>query len=175
VSAFSLELFGDLYRHMEWADSTVWAAVHACPGAGPDTRLRVLLYHIHNVQHAFLSLWRGETPALRGVEEFDSLQEIEAWARTYYPSVSAHLASMENESLGTILTPPWAEMLASHLGRPPGETTIGETIFQVSSHTTYHRGQINARIRELGGEPPLVDYIAWLWFGRPAPVWALAV
>jgi uncharacterized damage-inducible protein DinB len=38
-------------------------------------------------------------------------------------------------------------------------------------HTVYHRGQVNARVRALGGEPPLVDYIAWLWLGRPAPEW----
>ena len=40
------------------------------------------------------------------------------------------------------------------------------------SHSTYHRGQVNARLREIGAEPPLVDYIAWLWFDRPAPTGA---
>ena len=32
-------------------------------------------------------------------------------------------------------------------------------------------GQINARLREIGGEPPLVDYIAWIWLGRPTVNW----
>ena len=45
---------------------------------------------------------------------------------------------------------------------------------QVASHSTYHRGQVNARLREVGGTPPLVDYIAWIWFGRPAPNWSSA-
>jgi uncharacterized damage-inducible protein DinB len=49
--------------------------------------------------------------------------------------------------------------------------TLAETMLQVASHSTYHRGQVNARLRELAGEPPLVDYIAWIWFGRPAPEW----
>ncbi len=30
----------------------------------------------------------------------------------------------------------------------------------------------DARLRDVGGEPPLVDYIAWIWFGRPAPAWS---
>ena len=44
---------------------------------------------------------------------------------------------------------------------------------QVALHSTYHRGQINARIRELGGEPPLTDFIAWVWAGKPQPSWPL--
>ena len=45
--------------------------------------------------------------------------------------------------------------------------TSAETAPHVAMHTTHHRGQVNARLRELGAEPPLVDYIAWLW-QRPA-------
>jgi hypothetical protein len=26
---------------------------------------------------------------------------------------------------------------------------------------------VNARLRELGAEPPLTDFIAWIWFGKP--------
>lgn len=37
---------------------------------------------------------------------------------------------------------------------------------------TYHRGQVNTWLRELGLEPPLVDFIAWVWFGKPAPDWS---
>jgi uncharacterized damage-inducible protein DinB len=57
------------------------------------------------------------------------------------------------------------------LGREPVEPTMGESLFQLTSHGTYHRGQVNSRLRELGAEPPLVDYIAWIWLGRPAPAW----
>lgn len=56
---------------------------------------------------------------------------------------------------------------------PPEALTdakLKEKLHQVS---TYHRGQANSRLRELGGKPPLVDYIAWIWFGRPAPRWDL--
>jgi uncharacterized damage-inducible protein DinB len=69
------------------------------------------------------------------------------------------------------LAMPWAAQIAERLGRSIGTTTIGEACFQVTSHSTYHRGQVNARLRELGAEPPLVDYIAWLWFDRPAAEW----
>lgn len=34
-------------------------------------------------------------------------------------------------------------------------------------HTTYHRGQLNTKIRELGGEPPLTDFIYWVGLDKP--------
>ena len=42
---------------------------------------------------------------------------------------------------------------------------------QVFSYTTYHRGQVATRERELGGEPPLVDFSDWVWAGKPVPEW----
>jgi len=48
---------------------------------------------------------------------------------------------------------------------------LAKTAFQVTGHSTCHRGQVNTRLRELGAYPPLVDYIAWLWLGRPAADW----
>jgi uncharacterized damage-inducible protein DinB len=33
------------------------------------------------------------------------------------------------------------------------------------------RAQVNTRLRELGATPPLVDFIAWAWFGKPAAEW----
>jgi len=62
---------------------------------------------------------------------------------------------------------PWAATLEAEKGRPMTAPTVGETVFQVVNHTTHHRAQVSVRLRGLGGEPPLVDYIAWVWFGRP--------
>jgi uncharacterized damage-inducible protein DinB len=59
----------------------------------------------------------------------------------------------------------------TRFGREPVPTTMRETMLQVAMHSTYHRGQVNARLRELGAEPPLTDYIAWLWMGKPAAEW----
>ena len=53
----------------------------------------------------------------------------------------------------------------------PFQSALGDILAHVPVHGQHHRGQVNARLREIGGEPPLVDYIAWIWFGRPAPDW----
>lgn len=36
-----------LFRHMEWADATVWRAIAATPGAENDQKLRDRLLHLH--------------------------------------------------------------------------------------------------------------------------------
>ena len=32
-------------------------------------------------------------------------------------------------------------------------------------------GQVMTRLRELGGAPPLVDYVIWVWSGSPVADW----
>jgi uncharacterized damage-inducible protein DinB len=67
---------------------------------------------------------------------------------------------------------PWADRLVERFGQAL-PATWSETVLQVNLHTTYHRGQVTSRLRALGSEPPLTDFIAWIWMGRPAPGWAI--
>jgi len=169
---FSREVLIELYRHMEWADAAVWTAVSKI-GDSPDAKLREWLVHIHVVQRAFLHVWtdRPVTEAFRNADDFSSLAKVREWAQPYYPEVHTAIGSFDAARLSEPVVMPWAAQLAQRLGRDPGTPTLAETCFQVTSHSTYHRGQVNARLRELGGEPPLVDYIAWVWFGKPSPAW----
>lgn len=160
----------DLYRHMEWADAAVWASVLASEGGREDTKIREYLHHLHVVQRAFLRAWRGE-PRETPYPDFDDAPSLMSWGRTYYGEAFAHLKTLNDEQTAEPLPVPWASMVERMLGHAPETTTVGETVLQVALHTLYHRGQINARLREVGGEPPLVDYIAWVWLGRPAPNW----
>jgi uncharacterized damage-inducible protein DinB len=155
----------DLVRHMEWADATMWSAVRTLRSTD-DARLGQLLNHLHLTQRAFIDVWTGK--------EFDrsmfherTVAEAEELARQCHRDAAAFMATLDENTLDRVTNLPWAERFAK--GANP--TTLGDTIVQITSHSTYHRGQANTRIRELGAEPPLVDYIAWLWLGRPAPRW----
>jgi uncharacterized damage-inducible protein DinB len=160
----------DLYKHMQWADATVWSAVLASDDTQSDETLRTYFYHLHLVQRAFLSTWRSEsheTPYPR----FDDTPSLMQWGQTYYSEAMGYLNSLREEQLSEAMPLAWAGMVEQRLGRAPEITTIGETILQVALHSQYHRGQINAQLRRLGVEPPLVDYIAWVWQGRPKAEW----
>jgi uncharacterized damage-inducible protein DinB len=66
---------------------------------------------------------------------------------------------------------PWIEMFEKRLGRKADAPTFHETLLQVAMHSAYHRGQVSTKLRELGGEPPLTDFIVWVWTGKPQPEW----
>ena len=152
---------------MQWADAEVWRAVLAAPTAGTDETLRKLLLHLHTVQRAFLDVWRERPLVFPDVSQFPDVAQIQAWASPYYAAAAGFLDTLDDQALARPVVMPWAEELAKELGMPPRAPTLAETILQVASHSTYHRGQVNLRLRALGGVPPLVDYIAWIWFGRP--------
>ena len=123
------------------------------------------------MQQFFLRTWRGEPPPA-SLPTFEAAEPLLDWARPYYDEVFSYLATFGTDRISEPVPLAWAARVEKMLGRAPATTTIGDTILQVALHTLYHRGQVNARLREVGGTPPLVDYIAWVWFGRPGPNWA---
>ena len=167
---FTLPALTDLYHHMQWADAAVWTSVLASEDGPTDAQLRESLYHLHVVQRAFLRAWRGE-PRETPYPTFADAVELARWARSYYDEVLPYLAAQEEEKLAEPMPLAWASMVEQRLGRAPHTTSIGDTLLQVTLHSLYHRGQVNARLRQIGGTPPLVDYIAWVWLGRPAAEW----
>lgn len=159
-----------LIRHMAWADASVWTAVLASDEAPDDQRMRELLHHIHQVQWVYLKIWREEPLELKDEAAFPDLSSVCAWGQEYHQEVAAYSDALASVSLDRTVEFPWAEELVGRWGEI-GPVTLAESILQVTAHSTYHRGQVNARLRAVGGEPPLVDFVAWLWRRRPGPEW----
>lgn len=170
ATASEISWLDDLYRHMEWADARVWSAVLACEGAPGDEALRRRLHHVHLVQRAFLSVWRGEPVDATAGEALD-LAALAAWARDYHPEARAFLETSATTALLEPVRLPWSAHVRDQLGLEPAPTTLRDTALQVCGHTAHHRGQVMLQLRALGATPPLVDFIAWVWLGRPAPDW----
>jgi uncharacterized damage-inducible protein DinB len=164
----------DLYHHMEWADASVWRAVLASPDAVQDQKLRELFHHLHLVQRAFLRAWRQE-PADEPYPTFANTADLMLWGQSYFSELFAQVQTLSDEQLAQPAQLPWADIVTSQLGRPPEPLTVGEMMLQVPLHSLYHRGQINARLRAAGGVPPTVDYIVWVWLGRPVAEWNFEV
>ena len=160
-----------LYQHMEWADATVWRAIVAAPEAENDPKIRNGMLHLHSVQHAYTSIWQHVEPVIPGASHFPDLQSIRDWARGYYRDVKEYLRTIDESKLDQPFDIPWAKSFEQQMGRPFFPVTHRETLLQIPTHSAYHRGQVNARLRELGATPPLVDFIALAWFGKPAAEW----
>ena len=166
---YSPELLRQLYAHMEWADAGVWSEVLRTAAAEDDQWLRDKLFHLHDTQQAFLSLWTArprQTP-----EDVRSLAAICEWARPYYASARRFLDATSAEALAGPVSDAFGDRMKVHFGDPRGNVTLGTTAFHVAAHTTHHRGQVKTRLRELGGAPPLVDHVIWVWSGSPVAEW----
>lgn len=159
-----------LLTHMEWADAHTWRAVRNLPQAATDERLKYLFHHLHIVQLVYLQAWQRDPFAPTELSSYPDLAAIEAWARPWYARAAAFMARVDEARLDQPVEFPWAGMIAERFGTIH-PATLGESAWQVISHSTYHRGQIATRIREIGGEPPLVDFLMWVWTGKPAPDW----
>lgn len=162
-----LSTIRDLFRHMQWADALIWSRVLTSPAAVEDEKLRGSLYHLHLVQRAFLKMWRGESFDVP-FPQFNTIQEVFEWSQPYYEEALEYLDSLNDSDLRQPIVNPWTNLITKQIGREPAAVSIGETALQVVLHSTHHRGQVNAHLRSIGGEPPTVDYITWLWLDRPA-------
>lgn len=158
-------VLNDLYGHQAWADATHWRALGAHPPALEDAKVRERLHHIHLVQHAFLALARGEAVVVTKPEEFPTPAALKEYGRRFHEDVARFLGNVTEERLAERVAVPWFK-------DPPLQVTLMEALMQAAMHSHYHRGQNAARLRELGGEPPLTDLIVWYWKGRPEAQWA---
>ena len=51
--------------------------------------------------------------------------------------------------------------------KPVVKISVRQALTQAAMHSHYHRGQNATRLRELGGVPPMTDFIVWLTQGKP--------
>ena len=156
-----------LLGHAEWADALMWKALAVAP---EDAELRSKLHHLHMVQWAYLHIWRRQQVKARELTSFPSARAIRSWAREYYRELPLYLAQLDEEDVRALVRFPWADRLAERYGvaRP---ATWAESVLQVAMHSSYHRGQVARRLRELQIETPLSDFIAWIWMDRPEADW----
>jgi uncharacterized damage-inducible protein DinB len=156
---------------MEWADARVWDVALKIPEARADETLRRLMLHLHGTQRAFLDAWTSQPFAFPKDYSGTTLEAELASVRAYYAPCRNFIQGLTDSQLSSPHVLPWSKWAGKAIGRPPGPTTLGETVLQVLTHSSHHRAQANSRLRAIGAQPPLVDYLAWVWLERPAAAW----
>jgi uncharacterized damage-inducible protein DinB len=162
-----LEHIKQLFDHMYWADATVWETILNNSDVQKNDKLKKIIYHYHITQYAFYYIWNSLPMEFPRFKDFKSIVEISNWASDYPDLARTFISTITEEDLNKVVHIPWAERLVETLGKKPADSTLAEQMLQVTAHSSYHRGQVNSQIRESGGEPPLVDFIAWVWLDKP--------
>jgi uncharacterized damage-inducible protein DinB len=160
----------DLYRHQAWADAMMWSAVMASTGATADAAIQERFAHIHLVQRVYLQGWQGAEfdPT---IPAFANAGARMRWGLEYHGSVMRFVEALDAAQFEAPFPLPWAAIVEQGLGRAPSRVRLVDTLLQIPSHSTHHRGQIATRLREVGGEPPSTDFIMWAFIDKPSASW----
>lgn len=161
----------NLLNHMIWADAEVWKKVLPFEAVQNDEKIKKLLYHLHQVQYAFYFLWNEQPLEIPKPDTFADLKSIASWGFDYQQKLNTFLSSPGANEKDKVIQIPWSVFMERKIGKKVVPATLEETMLQVASHSTYHRGQLNTRFRELGGEPATLDLIVWIWLGKPKADW----
>jgi uncharacterized damage-inducible protein DinB len=148
-----LSTLRELFEHQEWADGALLQAVKGHPGAAEDEEMRRVLLHIVLVQRFFHSLLAG-TAFDRQAESREpaSFEELEERFRETH--------RRERELLKRLAQPDMERMVDLPFGQP-FRLAVRQVLTQVVMHGQGHRAQCATRLRQLGGKPPVLDFILW--------------
>jgi uncharacterized damage-inducible protein DinB len=158
----------DLYGHQEWADAEMWKAVESHPDALKQEDICKRFRHFHSTQYGYLLLLRGEKVDVRNfiARYGDSvpISDVKRNAIEIHRELAAFLLELPEARLEEKILIPWFK-------DPTFVVTVSQALIQVAMHSQYHRGQNATRLREAGGVPPTLDFVLWIWKGRPKAEW----
>jgi uncharacterized damage-inducible protein DinB len=160
TSPLSLPLLKELFNYNYWARNR---QLQACavlteeqftrPLANSFPSLRDTFTHLVGVELLWLDRWRGFSPmVLLSPEEFPNLIALSANWRTVESEMKMYLAQLGEEAL---------ELKLSYVNMK-GETRtypLWRMMLNLINHQTYHRGQVASLLRQLGIQPPGVDFL----------------
>lgn len=122
--------------------------------------------HLLWAEWLWLERWLGRSPTKREAEDFApskfrNVAAIEDRWRTVERNARHFLSGLAEEKLSQPLT-------YTNLQGEKWTYPLWQTLFHLVNHQTYHRGQITTMLRQLGAQPPQIDFLVAqdVCFGR---------
>jgi len=152
----------DLVRHKAYANAALLSAIRRHQAAAQDDELRKLLHHIILANRFWIALILDAPFQLD--EESRVPESLEAITEQYEKS-----HALELEWISGAHETDLARMLETSF-LPERTFSVAQALTQVCLHSHGHRAQCSMRLRQLGGTPPAMDFLEWVW-ERPPAVW----
>jgi uncharacterized damage-inducible protein DinB len=109
--------------------------------------------HLVAAEEIWLSRWKGAPRSrLTGLEEIASLDALCTWWEAVRAERDAYVASLGEADLER-------EMEMSTTSGATYRHRYADMFRHLANHSTYHRGQVAAMLRQLGEKPPSTDLI----------------
>jgi uncharacterized damage-inducible protein DinB len=160
IPAVSLATVNELFDYNYWARDRQLQACAALteeqflrPLGNSFPSLRDTLTHLLAVEWLWLERWRGRSPRTSlAPEELPTLAALSQRWQTVEREMREYVAGLTEEAL---------DQSATYVNTR-GKTWTYELwrmILHLLQHQSYHRGQVTALFRQLGVQPPKVDFL----------------
>jgi uncharacterized damage-inducible protein DinB len=151
-----------LLAYTIWADRQVLQALDEVPAEDltRDTGTSFgsvlgTMAHILGAEQVWLSRFLGVSlQSLPSTEDFPDLASLRSSWEDFWPQLEVFLASLAEDQLERDFT--WTNF-AGEVHTVP----FRQALLHVVNHSTYHRGQVVAQLRQLGRSAPSTDLVYW--------------
>jgi uncharacterized damage-inducible protein DinB len=149
-----------LFAYDTWATDLLLDAVKALSeetirrdlGTSHQSLLGTLV-HVVAAEEIWLSRWKGAPRSkLTGLEEIQSLDAFLEWWKKVRAERDSYIASLAEADLER-------EMELTTTAGVTYRHRYADMFRHLANHSTYHRGQVAAMLRQLGEKPPSTDLI----------------
>ncbi len=155
-----LKSIRELLAYTIWADRTILDALREVrqedlvreTGASWGSLLGTLV-HILGAEKMWLSRFLGSPiPALPVADQYPDRLAVALAYEELWPELEFLLAALTEEQLEGDLT--WVNSRGETHTRP-----FWKAVLHLANHSSYHRGQVVAMLRQLGYQPPATDFV----------------
>lgn len=167
------------YAYSQWATTRLLAAaenlscneLHKQHGTSFGS-LHGTLDHLYGAERVWLDRWKGSSPTARpSVGPTARPSDFAAAWEKIWTEQNEFLGALSDQSLDR-------ELAYRDLRGAAARASLGDLLFQVANHATYHRGQIASLLRQSGINPPATDFLVFARDVAPvsvAPVQAATI
>jgi uncharacterized damage-inducible protein DinB len=158
--SISLPALNELFSHNYWArDRQLETCAELTqeqflrPLANSFPSLRDTLAHLLAVEWLWLERWKGRSPrVVMSPEELPTVAAVRERWQAVEQEMRQYLATLPAETLDQPMT------CTSTRGNT-WTYPLWRLMIHFLEHQTYHRGQVTALLRQLGVQPPKVDFL----------------
>jgi uncharacterized damage-inducible protein DinB len=159
-----LNYLRELIQYQEWADAEFFKRWNDLPEMQENEDIRKMTDHMTFVQKLFLDVLHKQPVAFPDKNAPSAMfSELRRRSRENHNRLKKFVSELDADAL----------MANVHIAFFPGTftPTVHEALTQVVMHTQHHRAQNLQRLAQLSGKSPVVDWIAWVFRGKPVAVW----
>jgi uncharacterized damage-inducible protein DinB len=159
-----IEHIRNLIRYEEWADAHFLQAWEQTPDAASDKEMLQRWAHVVTVQNAFFNILKGKEVTFSREDEFPPVSQLKIRTQSNHSQLKSLIQDYSSEDLEQRVFIPWL---------PDRQTTLTrfEALIQIVMHTQHHRAQNMTKLQTHGGKPGVIDWIMWVFKGKPEAKW----